>query len=194
MQGKQYVHSHADIKTGTAWLNTKLISQFLTLSFLIIQSVNQFLIRKCVLIAGIYVFSLNVSSAPTGGDIVGNGSGSISQDKLTINQQSQNLAIGWDSFNIAKDEIFNVKQLNSSFVLLNRVRFNSAVKAKSIIDGQINAKGSVIIVNPNGVFFSATASVNVGGIIASSLDIAPSDFMNGNYIFNEVIGVDGGIV
>ena len=34
----------------------------------------------------------------------------------------------------------------------------------------------------------------MGGIIASSLDIAPSDFMNGNYIFNEVIGVDGAVI
>jgi len=46
----------------------------------------------------------------------------------------------------------------------------------------------VILVNPNGIFFTPTAVVNVGGIIASGLDIKPDDFMNGNYIFNDVLG------
>ena len=54
------------------------------------------------------------------------------------------------------------------------------------IHGQINANGQVVLVNPNGVFFGVTSTVNVGSLIASGLDISPSDFMNGDYIFNEV--------
>jgi len=49
-------------------------------------------------------------------------------------------------------------------------------------------------VNPNGVFFTPTAVLNVGSLIASGLDIKPTDFMNGNYIFNEVLGTDGAVI
>ena len=70
-------------------------------------------------------------------------------------------------------------QPNTSSIALNRILSNNG----STIQGQIDANGQVILVNPHGVFFSSTAVVNVGGLIASSLDMTPSDFMNGNYIF-----------
>ena len=81
-------------------------------------------------------------------------------------------------------------QPNSSSIALNRILGNNG----STIQGQINANGQVILVNPNGVYFTSTASINVGGLIASSLDMTPADFMNGNYIFNEVLGTDGAVI
>ena len=141
----------------------------------------------CVLI----VITPNAIAAPAGGNIVG-GTGSINQSGLntTINQNTQNLAINWQSFDVNNNERVQFIQPNSSSIALNRILSNNG----STIQGQIDANGQVILVNPNGVFFSSTASVNVGGLIASTLDIAPSNFMNGNYIFNEVLGVDGVVI
>ena len=124
-----------------------------------------------------------VDAAPQGGQIVG-GSGTISQNNLTthIKQNTQNLAIDWNSFNVNSNEIVNYLQPNSSSIALNRIIGGSA----SEIHGQINANGHVVLVNPNGVFFGQGATVNVGGLIASGLDIGTADFMNGNYLFNAV--------
>ncbi len=136
-------------------------------------------------------FTPITQAAPEGGNIVG-GSGSINQSSLTttINQNTSSLAIDWNSFNINSDEVVNFIQPSSSSIALNRILSSSG----SQIHGQINANGQVVLVNPNGIFFGATSSVNVGGLIASGLDISPTDFMNGDYIFNEVIGTDGTVI
>jgi filamentous hemagglutinin family protein len=130
-------------------------------------------------------------AGPIGGQVVG-GSGSISQTGATtaINQSTQNMAINWQSYNINANERVQYIQPNSSSIALNRILSNNG----SVIAGRIDANGQVILVNPNGVFFTPTSVVNVGGIIASGLNIAPSDFMNGNYIFNEVLGTDGKVI
>ena len=159
MQGKQYINSRAEIKVESVWFKSKLISQFLTLSFLIAQPFNQSYLH----------------AAPVGGNVVG-GTGSISQSDLTttINQNTQNLAINWQSFDVNSNERVQFIQPNTSSIALNRILGNNG----SVIQGQIDANGQVILVNPNGVFFSSTATVNVGGLIASSLDMTPSDFMS----------------
>jgi len=130
-------------------------------------------------------------AGPTGGQVVG-GSGSISQSGLntTINQASQNMAINWQSYDVNSNERVQYIQPNTSSISLNRILSNNG----STIAGRIDANGQVILVNPNGIFFTPTAVVNVGGIIASGLDIQPNDFMNGNYIFNDVLGKDGTVV
>jgi filamentous hemagglutinin family protein len=130
-------------------------------------------------------------AAPSGGTIVG-GSGSINTSGLTttIHQNTQSQVINWHSYNVNANETVNYLQPNTSAISLNRILSNNA----SQIFWQINANGQVVLVNPNGIFFGNTASVNVGGLIASGLDISPSDFMNGDYFFNKVIGSDGSII
>lgn len=133
----------------------------------------------------------SVQAAPTGGQVVG-GSGAISQTgaQTTINQASQNMAINWQSYDVNSNERVQYIQPNASSISLNRILSNNG----STIAGHIDANGQVILVNPNGIFFTPTSVINVGGIIASGLDISPTDFMNGNYIFNDVLGKDGAVV
>ncbi|MEW5755690.1 MAG: filamentous hemagglutinin N-terminal domain-containing protein, partial [Pseudomonadota bacterium] len=130
-------------------------------------------------------------AAPAGGNVVG-GAGSISQSGVntTIHQASQNMAIDWQSYNVNVGERVQYIQPNASSISLNRILSNQG----STIAGRIDANGHVILVNHNGIFFTPTSVLNVGGIIASGLDIQPSDFMNGHYIFNEVLGTEGGVV
>ena len=143
MQGQQHNPSPIDLSNESVWFKTKLVSQFLTLSFLLTQP--------------FYLSYLH--AAPTGGEVVG-GTGSISQADLTttINQSSQNLAIDWQSFDVNTNETVNFVQPNTSSVALNRILGNNG----TTIQGQINANGQVLLVNPNGVYFTSTSSINVG--------------------------------
>ena len=111
------------------------------------------------------LLTVPVLAGPEGGAVVG-GSGSISQSGLntTINQSSQNMAINWQSYNVNVDERVRYIQPNSSALSLNRILSLNG----STIAGRIDANGHVILVNPNGVFFTPTAVINVGGLIASA--------------------------
>ena len=122
-----------------------------------------------------------VYAQPVGG-VVSAGSANISSTpgNMTINQNSQNVAINWQSFNINRGESVNFVQPNSSSVALNRVLGSDA----SSIMGNLSANGKVFLINPNGVLFGKTASVNVGGIVASTLNITDADFMANNYKFS----------
>ncbi|HEY5580554.1 MAG TPA: filamentous hemagglutinin N-terminal domain-containing protein, partial [Rhodoferax sp.] len=146
-------------------------------------------------------FGGNAFAGPAGG-VVAAGTASISTaaGNTTINQSTQNAAINWQSFNIASGEAVHFVQPNSSSVTLNRVL---GADPSSIL-GSMTANGKVFLVNPNGVLFGKGSSVNVGGLVASTLNIADSDFMAGNYKFSGTsngavlnqgtINADGGYV
>ncbi len=128
---------------------------------------------------------------PEGGRIVG-GSGSITQNGTTthINQYSQLMAIDWDTFNLGSDGQVNFIQPGISSIALNRILDVNP----SEIYGQINSTGTVILLNPYGVVFGESSSLNVGGLVASSLMIKPEDFMNGDLTFSELEGVQGNVI
>jgi len=139
-------------------------------------------------LAVLLCFSSSVNALPVGGVVVeGSASISSSSTTTTINQTTQNAAINWQTFNIAVGEYVQIDQLNSSSVLLNRVL---SADPSSIL-GSISAIGQVFLVNPNGILFGPGASVNVGGLIASTLNISDSDFMAGRYKF---IGTGGSVI
>jgi len=112
-------------------------------------------------------------AGPDGGSVVG-GDGSIGRDgrNITIHQRSDRMAIDWDSYNVAADEVVTYIQPSRDSVALNRILSHSG----SDIHGQINANGQVVLVNPHGVFFGENAQVNVGGLIASGMTVDVNDF------------------
>ncbi len=119
-------------------------------------------------------------AAPTGG-MVTTGSATISQggSVTTINQSTAKASINWQDFSIAKNETVNFVQPSASSVTLNRVIGTN----RSLIEGAMNANGQVLLLNPNGVLFSKEATVNVGGLVASTLNITAANFQAGNYVF-----------
>ncbi|NNH27872.1 two-partner secretion domain-containing protein [Acinetobacter terrestris] len=122
-----------------------------------------------------------VYAQPVGGVVsAGNANISTLPGNMTIQQNSQNVAINWQSFNINRGESVNFVQPNSSAIALNRVLGSDA----SSIMGNLSANGKVFLINPNGVLFGKTASVNVGGLVASTLNISDADFMANNYKFS----------
>ena len=130
----------------------------------------------------------DAAELPTGGQIVA-GSGAISQSgsTLTVTQTSGKMAADWQSFSIGQGHTVNFIQPSASAVALNRVLGSNV----SVIQGALNANGHVFLVNPNGVLFTPTAQVNVGGLVASTLNISADDFLAGNYRFsaNSTAGV-----
>lgn len=130
-------------------------------------------------------------AGPTGGTVT-DGDGSITQSgsQTQINQNSDRLSLNWDTFNIDAHERVQFVQPSNTATALNRILDNNG----SRILGQIDANGHVILMNPNGIFFGQDATVNVGGLVASGLNINSADFMNGDLAFAAVAGTAGTVI
>ena len=117
---------------------------------------------------------------PDGGRVMA-GDASISREgnTVTIDQSSHKAAIDWDSFSIGKQGSVRFNQPGKDSAALNRVTGNEV----SDIRGALQANGRVFLINPNGVSFSPGARVDVGSLVASTLDISVQDFIDGNYTF-----------
>ena len=130
---------------------------------------------------------------PAGGQ-VSSGAASITTGNtpgggtLTLKQSSQTLAVNWQGFNIAGNETVNFVQPNASAIALNRVLGSDA----SAIYGKLNANGQVFLLNPNGILFGKSAEVNVGGLVASTLNLSDADFVAGKRTFGAVGGAGAG--
>lgn len=97
----------------------------------------------------------------------------------SVQQGSDKAIIDWQQFNIGAGQLFTFYQPGSQSVILNRVTGGDA----SSILGSLKANGRVFLVNTHGVFFGAGSSVDVNGLVASTLDIGNDDFMAGRYRF-----------
>lgn len=118
---------------------------------------------------------------PQGEQVVG-GSATVARPNSTtvaVNQSSQKAIINWNSFSIGATEKTLFAQSNAQAIVLNRV---VGVDPSSIL-GTLKANGQVWLVNPNGIVFGKSAQVDVGGLLATTLDIKNSDFMAGKYKF-----------
>ena len=129
-----------------------------------------------------------VLANPTGAAVVA-GQASVSglgTSHVTIQQASQKAIINWQQFNIAPNEVTQFIQPNVHAIALNRIFDQNP----SQILGSLRANGSVILLNPNGIIFGPNAQVNVGGLIASSLNLSNANFLAGHYIY-EGTGLEG---
>jgi len=98
---------------------------------------------------------------------------------VTVNQATQLAAINWTSLGNNAGDVLRFVQPSASAVALNRV----VGADPSHFLGSLIANGSVIVINPNGVFFGPGSQVNVNGLIASTLNITDSNFLSGRYVF-----------
>ncbi|HYR24758.1 MAG TPA: filamentous hemagglutinin N-terminal domain-containing protein, partial [Aquabacterium sp.] len=108
-------------------------------------------------------------AAPQGGQIV-SGAGQITQSgaTTTITQSSQNLSVNWQGFNTTAQETVNFVQPSATAIAVNRIYDTNGTQ----FFGRLNANGQVYLINPNGILFGSSAQVNVGGLVASTLDLA----------------------
>ena len=129
-----------------------------------------------------------VLANPAGPIVVG-GQATVSglgTSHVSITQASQQAIINWQQFNIAPNEVTQFIQPNVQAIALNRIFDQNP----SQIFGSLQANGSVILINPNGILFGPNAQVNVGGLIASSLNLSNANFLAGHYLFQGT-GIEG---
>ncbi|SEA06492.1 two-partner secretion domain-containing protein [Selenomonas ruminantium] len=119
--------------------------------------------------------------------------------KVVIN--NDRAAINWNTFNIANGKTVEFSRTNNGtgWAVLNRVTGGTS----SAIDGNlIGHGGTVFLINPNGITFGSTACVEVGSLVASTLEMK-EDFLakndNGHYVnrdftFEGKGGSDGGAI
>jgi len=118
---------------------------------------------------------------PTGGAVVA-GSATISApdaNHTVIQQASDKAIINWQAFSIGQQGYVQFVQPGRGSITLNRVVGSDP----SAILGHLSSNGQIFLVNPHGVFFGANATVDVAGIVATTLDIDNDDFMRGDYRF-----------
>ena len=136
---------------------------------------------KISLVVSAFLAGSTMSFAAPSGGTVSNGSATINQNGsiTTINQSTNKASINWQDFSIGKTETVNFVQPSAQSVTLNRV----VGTTQSLIEGAMNANGQVFLLNPNGVLFANGSQINVGGLVASTLNITDANFQAGNYTF-----------
>jgi filamentous hemagglutinin family protein len=149
-----------------------------------VKTMNAF--RKSVLIRGFAWLGVLLGMAwwpvgtwanPTGGQVVlGNANiSTLDPSNLLIEQLSDRALIQWDSFSIAAGEITRFVQPGSGSVALNRV----VGATPSQLNGLLQGNGNVWLMNSSGVIVGAGGRVDVGGFMASTLDMSNDEFARG---------------
>ena len=95
-----------------------------------------------------------------------------------------NAIINWGSFSIGANEITKFIQQSASSAVLNRV----VGQNPSSILGALQSNGRVFLINPNGIVFGAGSQINVGGLVASTLNLSNEDFLAGRMRFTGGLG------
>ncbi|MBU3737085.1 MAG: filamentous hemagglutinin N-terminal domain-containing protein, partial [Methylobacterium sp.] len=81
---------------------------------------------------------------------------------MNVNQTSQRAVVDWNTFNVGQNATVKFNQPNAQASTLNRVSDSNP----SQIFGKIQSQGEVVLVNQAGVYFSPTASADVGSLVA----------------------------
>ncbi|MEP1667215.1 MAG: filamentous hemagglutinin N-terminal domain-containing protein [Rhizobiaceae bacterium] len=138
-------------------------------------------LTSVTLLAGL--LSSAAIAGPAGENVVAGRATIARPDTSTtiINQATDRAIIDWAQFNLSATETARFNQPNSNSWTLNRV---VGSQDPSRIHGTLTANGNVVIVNPDGIHFGATANVDVNRLIATTSDITNQNFMSGNMVFD----------
>jgi filamentous hemagglutinin family protein len=116
---------------------------------------------------------------PQGGRVIaGNVNIGANAAKLTITQTSNRAIVNWNSFSIAKGEATRFVLPSSAAAVLNRV---TGDQLSSLLGG-LYSNGQVYLLNPNGIVIGPNGRVNTAGFVASTLNIADRQFMQGGAV------------
>ncbi|PWR22321.1 beta strand repeat-containing protein [Zavarzinia compransoris] len=125
---------------------------------------------------------------PTGGTVTQGGATiSTAPGTVTVEQTTDRAVIEWRDFSIGEGETTRFLQPGSGSVALNRVTGDNP----SAILGTLTANGNVFLINRSGILVGAGATVDVGGLVATTSDIDDGAFMAGGGLFDRPGGIAG---
>lgn len=116
---------------------------------------------------------------PFGAQVVNGQVAIASQGNVLTVTNSPGAIINWQGFSIGAGELTKFVQQGASSTVLNRI----IGQDPSQILGALQSNGRVLLINPNGILFGQGAQVNVGGLVASTLNISNDDFLAGRMKF-----------
>ncbi|WP_155626299.1 filamentous hemagglutinin N-terminal domain-containing protein, partial [Burkholderia diffusa] len=138
-----------------------------------------FLLRPIVLATSLLAAQQVLAVGPSA-IVHGNGSVVTNGAVTTVNQKTDKMVVYWGDMNVAAHETLNFAQPSKTAAVLNRVIGADPTQ----ILGALNASGRVFIVNPNGILIGNQAKINVGSLVASSLNVSDDDFLGGRLNFS----------
>lgn len=92
---------------------------------------------------------------------------------MNITLSDTRAAVNWNSFNIGSKAEVNFKGPAGGWMVLNRVTAGNPSEIYGKLSGQ---GGTVFLINPNGITFGAGAHVEVGNLVASTLEMKEDFF------------------
>ncbi len=127
-----------------------------------------------------FPFSVFANELPQGGSVTaGEATIGSAGSAMNINQASQRAIIDWQSFSVGQANAVFINQPSATSALLSRVNGVDP----SVILGTLQANGSLYLLNPNGVIFGENATIDVGSILASTMDMTNDNFLAGRDAF-----------
>ncbi len=138
------------------------------------HAISTVILRRCA--ALLLCAPLAALANPTGGQVVA-GSATINHQgaTTTITQGTDRAVINWNDFNVGAGELTRFVQPGAQSAVLNRVTGGNPTQ----IFGRLEGNGRVFVLNPNGVLVGAGGVVQTQSFIASTLNVANTDFMSG---------------
>jgi len=93
----------------------------------------------------------------------------------TVEQHTGAAVIHWQDFGIKAGDVTRFIQPGVNSTVLNRVLGANP----SLLQGQLQANGSVYLINPNGIVVGPQGRIDVGAFFASTLNVSEDEFLKG---------------
>ncbi|MDI9240109.1 MBG domain-containing protein [Lysobacter sp. LF1] len=132
--------------------------------------------RLCVsILAHLAVLASATALAEEAGARLQSGNVTVNRDgtDTRVTQATARAVADWSSFDVLANESVTFVQPDATSAILNRI--HSATPSR--IDGSLFAPGRVILQNANGIMFSGSARVDVGSLVATSLQVNAEKFL-----------------
>ncbi len=128
---------------------------------------------KLAVLAIAACFSPLALANPVGPTVVSGAATFANNGNSLVVTNTPGAIVNWQQFNIGAGQTTQFVQQSAQSSVLNRVIGGNP----SQILGTLQSNGQVYLVNPGGIVFGAGSVVDVGGLIASTMNITNADFL-----------------